>query len=601
MLTAFVMTRSILKTVFVAAICCPLLFGSQVDALGQKPFEAIPQDLVAQYHFYLARYFFASSEIERQEREKVYRKVTELERLKGKVATSAANLARALDLQAEIQSLVSRHTIYLSLRYATNIRDTASRDEQTGLAADINKRLSFLSAEFRTVNDSVFRRFVRQRPSLKRYQFYIQDYVRQKPHALSPPQAELLATLSPFIQGWQGEFYNQVANPKADWSTLEENLAFALIRLVKARNTTARLRKHVNGPAEAYFNQYLSTREVKDLLDQLARNAALHKRYEMARVNYLKKVTGRETLRFYADFRGAIPGFTPRFNIVEATQAIKNSVTPLGPDYQREIASLLDPAYGRMDVVAGPNRSPGGFTSGFPGSVTSVFYTAGFRGTFNDVIVLTHEAGHAAQFEMMAANRVPAAYVTGSDFLKESYSYFNELLLVDSLYQRETDPKRRAFYLDQFFERAFQIFSQAWATAFEQTLYEGVAATKLTSADDLNKLMTRIGSQYSIWFEMDPDTKRDWIAIPHYFRNPLYRVNYLYARLLALKYYELYKRDPNSFVPRYLALIRDGYDAPANVLLKRFLDLDMTESRFVSGVLDSLTSKLPELEEAYKY
>ncbi len=254
-----------------------------------------------------------------------------------------------------------------------------------------------------------------------------------------------------------------------------------------------------------------------------------------------------------------------------------------------------------MDVVAGPDRSGGGFTAGFPGSVTTVFYTGGFRGGFNDVIVLAHEAGHAAQFEMMAANRVPAAYVSGSDFLKESYSYFNELLLVDYLYQRETDPKRRVFYLDQFFERAFQIFSQAWATAFEQALYEGVADAKLTSADDLNKLMTQIGSRYSIWFEMDQDAKRDWINIPHYFRNPLYRVNYLYARLLALKYYELYKRDPTPFVPRYLALIRNGYDAPPDVLLKRFLDVDMTDSRFVDGVLDSLNARLPELEKAYKH
>lgn len=590
-----------MKTLFALVICGALLWRIQGQAFGQEPFEPIPQDLLAQYHFDLARYFFANPEIERQEREKIFRKVTELEGLKGKVAASAATLAQALDLQGEVQSLVSRHTIYLSLRYATNIRDTVSRDQQTQLTADINKRLSFLSAEFRNLDERVLVRFLRQRPSLERYRFYLQDYARLKPHSLSAPQAELLGTVNPLIQGWQGEFYNRVANPQGDWSTLEENLSFALIRLVRARNTIARLRNHADGPAEAYFNQYLSTREVKDLLDQLARSAALHKRYETARVNYLKRVTGRETLRFYADFRGAIPGFTPRLNIVEATQAIKNSVMPLGPEYQREIASLLDPANGRMDVVAGPNRSPGGFTAGFPGSVTSVFYTAGFRGSFNDVIVLAHEAGHAAQFEMMAANQVPAAYITGSDFLKESYSYFNELLLVDSLYQRETDPKRRAFYLDQFFERAFQIFSQAWATGFEQELYEGVAEAKLTSADDLNKLMTRIGSQYSIWFEMDPDSKRDWIAIPHYFRNPLYRVNYLYARLLALKYYELYKRDPSAFLPRYLALIRNGYDTPPDVLLKRFLDLDMRESRFVTGLLDSLTSKLPELEEAYKH
>ncbi|MGH9870848.1 MAG: M3 family oligoendopeptidase [Pyrinomonadaceae bacterium] len=593
------MTNSAIKTVLVILVYCALPSQGSAQTAGQEASEPIPQALASKYHFDLTRYFFANPETEKREREKVYATIAELERLKDRTTTSAANLARALELQGRVQSLVYRHTIYFSLRYATNIRDDVSRDEQTRFAAEVNKRLSFLSAELGRLDARTFERFLRERPSLKHHDFAIEDYRRQRSHALALPEAEILATLNPSVQGWQGEFYNRVANPKADWASLEEHLAFVLIRLVKARNAIAKLRHHPDGPAEAYFNQYLSTEEVKDLLDQLSRRAELHKHYEQVRVDYLKKVTGRDTIRFYADFRGAIPGFTPRLSIVEATEAIKNSVAPLGPEYQQEVASLLDPAQGRMDIVPGPGRAPGGFTSGFPGSVKSVFYTAGYRGNFSDVVVLAHEAAHAAQFEMMAANNVSPPYVTGSDFLKESYSYFNELLLVDYFYGRETDPKRRAFYLDQFFERAFQIFSQAWAAAFEQALYDDVADGKIVGAEDLNALMIRVGARYSTWFDLDPDAKRDWIAIPHYFRNPLYRVNYLYARLLALKYYELYKRDPAGFVPHYLALLRNGYDAPPDVLLKRFLSLDMRSSRFVDDVLDILSSKMPELERVY--
>src|SRR5262245_265521 len=582
------------------SICgCAGLLTTSIQAAAQEPFEPIPQDLVSEYRFDLARYLFASPEMEKQERKKDYAIIEELEGLKGKVSASAANLERALDLLGKGRSLTFRHVAYYSLRYSTNVNDTLSRDEQSKLAADVNRRLSFLARELRRIDGKALARFVKQRASLNRYKFAIEDYRRQAPHELKPEEAELLATLDPFIQGWTGEFYNRVANQNADWASIENDLSFALIRLVKARNALAQLRRHSNGPAEAYFNQYLSTEEVKGILDQLAKQAELHKRYEQSRVAYLKKITGHDKIRFYADFRGSISGFTPRLTIAQATDAIKNSVIPLGPEYQREMAALLDPANRRMDIAPGPNRAPGGFMSGFPGSMKSVFYAAGFRGALNDVIALAHEAGHGAQFELMAEAGVSPLYANGSDFLKESYGFLNELLLFDHLCLNETDRGARAFYLDRFFERAFQIFSTAWATEFEQSLYEKVGRGEVATAEDLNALMAQTGSRYSIWFAMDEDAKRDWINIPHYFRNPLYRVNYLYARLLALKYYELYKRDPKAFASGYLALQRNGYDAAPDVLLKRFLGIELRGDRFVSDILDILKGRMREMETLY--
>ncbi len=542
---------------------------------------------------------FASPEIEQEERKKVYAIIEELERLKGKVAASAANLERALELFGQGRALTFRHVTYYSLRYSTNISDTRSREEQNKFAAEVNKRVIFLKNELRQIEDATLARFIKQRPSLKRHQFAIEEHRRQAPHEPKPEAAELLATLDPFLQGWPGEFYNRVANPNMDWALRENDLAFALIRLVRARNTLAELRRHRNSPAEAYFNQYLSTDEVKGILDQLAKQAELHKHYEQSRIAWLKQTTGRDKIRFYTDFRGTVPGFTPRLTIAQATEAIRNSVLPLGPEYQREMAALLDPANRRMDIVPGPNRAPGGFMSGFPGGMKSVFYTSGFRGNLNDVIVLAHETGHGVQFELMAEAGVLPLYASGSDFLKESYGFFNELLLFDHLYQTETDRQRRTFYLDRFFERAFQIFSSAWSTDFEQALYEQVARGELGAAEHLNALMARTGSRYSIWFALDEDAKRDWINVPHYFRNPLYRVNYLYARLLALKYYELYKRDPKAFAAGYLALQRNGYDAAPDVLLKRFLGIELRGDRFVSDILDILKGRMGEMEALY--
>ena len=72
----------------------------------------------------------------------------------------------------------------------------------------------------------------------------------------------------------------------------------------------------------------------------------------------------------------------------------------------------------------------------------------------------------------------------------------------------------------------------------------------------------------------------------------LYSINYVVAQLLALKYYELYTRDPHKFIPRYLALMRNGYNASPETILKERLDIDLRDPGFASGISQTVGSKL---------
>jgi oligoendopeptidase F len=84
------------------------------------------------------------------------------------------------------------------------------------------------------------------------------------------------------------------------------------------------------------------------------------------------------------------------------------------------------------------------------------------------------------------------------------------------------------------------------------------------------------------------------------FEDPFYDINYVYGALLALNFYELYRRDPKQFAPRYLALMRNGFDAPPAVLLKRYLDLDLTDPRLIANALSVLEEKVNLLEKTYQ-
>jgi oligoendopeptidase F len=87
--------------------------------------------------------------------------------------------------------------------------------------------------------------------------------------------------------------------------------------------------------------------------------------------------------------------------------------------------------------------------------------------------------------------------------------------------------------------------------------------------------------------------------VHHFYTVPMYYPNYVYAALLALKFYERYVRDPQQFVPSYLALMRNGFDAPPSALLKKFLDVDLRDARVVPDALNVLKGKLDTLETLY--
>jgi oligoendopeptidase F len=253
-----------------------------------------------------------------------------------------------------------------------------------------------------------------------------------------------------------------------------------------------------------------------------------------------------------------------------------------------------------MDIVPGDHRKRGGFSQGFIGT-DSVFYSAGFAGSYNDVRVLAHESTHAVHRQLMNLNHVLPAYAEGPHYLFEAFAIFSEFLLPDYLYSHETDPLRKQFYLEQFLEgKGTEMFYVAPEVAVEHAIYDGVARDSIKGANDLDALTKRIYSRYSIWPEKHDELKAQWMNIGLMYEDPFYDINYIYGALLALKFYEMYKRDSEHFTPRYIALMRNGFDAPPPILLKRFLDIDVHDPRLVSNALSVVEDRINLLEKSYQ-
>jgi len=78
--------------------------------------------------------------------------------------------------------------------------------------------------------------------------------------------------------------------------------------------------------------------------------------------------------------------------------------------------------------------------------------------------------------------------------------------------------------------------------------------------------------------------------------NPLYQVNYVYAKLLALYYFYLYQQNSKSFIQKYNGLLRNGYDSEPDKILKQFLDISITDKKLVDLSLALINKKIDEYE-----
>ena len=533
-----------------------LLVGSSVPA--QVKFEAISKDLAPKYKFDFAKNFFSSAEVQQADLKNGMATLAELEKFKGKVTASADNLLRTLELSDRIATEVYRHIIYLSLKYAVNTKDETSNSESSRLGSELSKRTSFLQQELMRIDDKTLARFLAQKPALKEYAFVIESARRYAPHTLSLKEEELLSEIEPLASDWTAELF-QRAMDRTQWgkvnagsemldvyqqfqeianspdravreegfrktytalATQRDIYAFSLTRLIRTANRLARVRLYKDRADEVHFEMFLTTEEVRNMYEKIARTADTHKRFQRMRVDRVKKQSGYDEVKYWDRNFTPTDAPLPRFSIADTTKILKDSLAVLGPEYSRELAALLDPANGRLDIVGGENRVPGAFANGFLGKPQSIFFCFNYEGYFDDLDAFAHEAGHAVHFQLMGNNKVRPAYADGPSYFTESFAMFNELVMIDHLYANENDPVRKIYYLEQFMIYANFLYSNTMTAAMEQAIYDKVGGSDNTGADDIDAVAKSVGSRFSIWYDKQDELKMPLDGHPPFLRRP---------------------------------------------------------------------------------
>ena len=551
-------------------------------------------------------------------------------------AALAAYLRRAETLLAQLQ----RHHAYLHLRASRDIDDQVDADADDRVGDAMDRLNGSVEAALRALGADTFAAYAKAEPQLDRYSYLLELAQREAAHRLPQEQQALVDELADPASSDLWTLYQQTvrSTPFARVHTAEGELdvkkdarvlalnadrsirqaawqgrwdgyasradiyATILFGVVRLKDRVARLQHFADAPSKVYFRRDLDRQDVSAALARIASHAAVLKGYQRLRAQHIAAFSGIAEVHSW-DWSLPAPGFAvPRLTLEQTRREALAALEPLGADYVEHFRQLLDPANGRVDVAAEPGkRRNGGFSVSAPEVPSGLFVESYQRGLLDDSRVIIHEGGHAIHKQLMNENGVSPFYTRGPNWMFEAFAILNEFLLDDHLSQASTDPKARAYYLQALIDDiSFQIFTSAEEGTLEQSIYDGVIAGRIRNAADLDALSLSIWNQYEIWPASEPQFAHVWISKSLMFQDPLYLVNYLYAGLLATKMFDMIKHDPAGFRSRYAELLRKGFYAPPQELLRTFFGRELTQQELVDDGMEILQQHIDALAQTYK-
>ena len=590
---------------FVSWAMMGVFASAPITGYSQQPVQT---PLIDMAHLSPTLYFPSATE-ELASRNALHARVAPLE--KQLAASPAASLGKELDMAEQTIIALQRHAAYLRVQVLENTQDQDAKAAGATVSAD------------EAVVNAAMRSRLRQVPpdqiaTLGRYA-YLAELARQDATHDFSADAERYrgAVTGPFEQSIadaydrlidtfgsnKGMASPDLATRRAAIASRNEAYDHAapvtatlLASLIEIENRDAAAQGYANAADRKYNSLGLSTTLIDQTLSAVQAEAPVYRRYEQVLAEHAARKLGVPAVLSAEQDFAYTP--SPQISLAEGRQFILDSFQPIGQDYTRRFAALLDPANGRLDLTGGSHRAHTG-TSISVYDAPVAFYFGGYDGSLKSVSTIAHEGGHAIHRELMNASGIPVYERTGPHYLSEGYAIFNELLLLDHATQVAKTPVEREYALERLlWKLSAELFMSAEETAFERSLYTEASGHPLLDRASIDAIYRKSISPYEYWPMSDVGNSREWMRKSLLFEDPLYLVNYLYAAVVAVALYDRSHTDPD-FAAKYEKLLRRGFDAPPQTLLAS-MDIRLDDPGLVKAAARLFQAKTEQLQSLYQ-
>jgi pepF/M3 family oligoendopeptidase len=356
-------------------------------------------------------------------------------------------------------------------------------------------------------------------PVLVEHAFYLRDRTQQSRYLMTDPEESLAAELAPTGQNaWsrlQRTVVSQLSVPFerdghvetlpmtelltlahdpepevrrrayaaeiAAWETVREPLA-AAINGVKGATITLARRRGRTDPLHAALDQARVDRGTLDaMLDAMRASFPAFRRYLKKKAERL----GQDALPWW-DMLAPAPDNERRYSFAEARDLVLEQFFRFSP----RLGALAGRAFNERWIDAGPRagKSGGAFCMPLP-AVDESRVLCNFDGSFDEVLSMAHELGHAFHNECQVG-KTELQKITPMT-LAETASTFCTTITIEGALSMAGSPEERLSVLEGTLINASQIIVDITSRfVFEQEVFERRARSEL-SADELCDIMLR--------------------------------------------------------------------------------------------------------------
>lgn len=552
---------------------------------------------------------------------------------RGKISKSAKALFEFLKLDDEVSVLADALGNYAQRKSDENTQNTKYQDfcsRYISAAVSVNSACAFVSPEILSISDEKLDSFYDEEPELELYRLSLDRLRKKREHILSDAEEKLLS-MSSEMAGAPEQIYSMFSDADLTFPDvkdsegnthqlthgsyiplmhspdreLRKNAFKAMYETYGSfKNTAAAIlsaqtkklcfyskaRKYGSNLEAALDSTEIPVSVYKNLINAVHENMDYMYRY----VRLRKKLLGVDELHLYDLYTPIVNDCDVKISYEDAKKEVLESVSPLGEDYKEILKEGFENRW--IDVYENVGKCSGAYSAG---ARVHPYVLLNYKGTLDSEFTLAHEMGHAIH-SYLSNKHQPVCYSDYVIFVAEVASTCNEALLMESLLNKATDKRRRAYLINYFLEQfRTTLYRQTMFAEFELKINElsenGESLTEETLCSiyrDLNKLY--FGDDIVI----DDEIAMEWARIPHFYYN-FYVYQYATGYSAAIALSRKILSGGEQAAQAYKGFLKGGCSkTPIELLCDAGVDMNTTAP--ITEALSLFGELIDELEELMK-
>ena len=542
---------------------------------------------------------------------------------------SSENLYKFLTFNEKIERLLNKLYYYAHLNFdvdTLNDKYQEMNQKMVDMLDYFNELTSFVIPTFLKIDYSKIQQYINELPSLKEYEFTLEQIYREKEHTLDEEKEHMLALLG-----------KNLSNPGSTFEALtDSDLTFGNITVdgkeveltesnygkyissfdrdirkkvferlfttysnfkttitsiyngdIDANISIAKIRNFNSALEASLYNDNIEKTVYENLIKTVHNNLdVLYDYYDLK-----KKVLNLDELHIYDIYTPMIKVDKQDYSFEEAKNLVLDTISIFGEEYKENALKAFNEKW--IDVYNNKGKRSGAYSSGFYD--TAPYMLLNFENRINDVFTLAHELGHSMHTYFSCKNN---SYNNSGYkiFVAEVASTVNELLLAKNLLKKSNSKEEKLNILNRLLELfKSTIYRQTMFAEFEKKIYELRESGNVLTSETICKEYYELNKLYfGNNVVVDDLIKYEWERIPHFYYN-FYVYKYATGLSAACYIVKNILDNKGNAKENYLKFLKSGGSMyPLDELKLAGVDMNKPE------VVESAISMFKETIEEFK-